>query len=97
MRFGKGLLIASLCAVPMIASAGFTPRDTFQIHSDVVSNNDPVNVPEPGTLALLLALASVVALDVGFLLQQHAVSGAPRLSLRRPLEAACRDTCSRRR
>ena len=55
MRFGKGLLIASLCAVPMIASAGFTPRDTFEVHSDVVSNNDPVNVPEPGTLALLLA------------------------------------------
>jgi hypothetical protein len=40
------------------------------------------------TLALLLALSSVVALDVGFLLQQQAVSGAPRLSLRRPLDAA---------
>jgi uncharacterized membrane protein len=39
-------------------------------------------------LALTLVLASVVALDVGFLLQQRAVSGAPRLSLRRPLTAA---------
>ncbi|MEO9173883.1 MAG: hypothetical protein ABI317_00110 [Gaiellales bacterium] len=39
-------------------------------------------------LALCLALASVVALDVGFLLQQHAVSGAPSLTLRRPLAAA---------
>jgi drug/metabolite transporter (DMT)-like permease len=39
-------------------------------------------------LALTLVLASVVALDVGFLLQQRAVSGAPRLSLRRPLAAA---------
>ncbi len=39
-------------------------------------------------LALILALASVVALDVGFLLQQHAVAGAPSLTLRRPLAAA---------
>ena len=39
-------------------------------------------------LALVLALASVVALDVGFLLQQQSVSGAPALSLRRPLDAA---------
>jgi hypothetical protein len=39
-------------------------------------------------LALCLALASVVALDVGFLLQQHAVSGSPSLALRRPVEAA---------
>ena len=39
-------------------------------------------------LALVLALSSVVALDMGFLLQQHAVSGAPSLSLRRPLAAA---------
>jgi PEP-CTERM motif len=56
MRLGKGLLIVGLCAVPMIASANFTPRDTFEVHSDlVVGNGDPVNVPEPGTLALLLA------------------------------------------
>jgi drug/metabolite transporter (DMT)-like permease len=39
-------------------------------------------------LALSLALASVVALDVGFLLQQRAVAGAPGLRLRHPLEAA---------
>ena len=39
-------------------------------------------------LALCLALASVVALDVGFLLQQHAVSGAPSLTLRRPAGSA---------
>ncbi len=39
-------------------------------------------------LALILALASVVALDVGFLLQQQSISGAPTLSLRRPLDAA---------
>jgi drug/metabolite transporter (DMT)-like permease len=39
-------------------------------------------------LALALVLASVVALDVGFLLQQRAVSGAPRLTLRRPCAAA---------
>ena len=39
-------------------------------------------------VALLLALASVLALDVGFLLQQQAVAGAPRLALRRPREAA---------
>jgi drug/metabolite transporter (DMT)-like permease len=38
--------------------------------------------------ALALALASVVALDVGFLLQQHSASRAPLLSLRRPLAAA---------
>ncbi len=35
-----------------------------------------------------LALASALALDVGFLLQQSAVAGAPRLSLRRPLASA---------
>jgi drug/metabolite transporter (DMT)-like permease len=39
-------------------------------------------------LPLSLALASVVALDAGFLLQQHAAAGAPALSLRRPLAAA---------
>jgi hypothetical protein len=39
-------------------------------------------------LALALALASVVALDIGFLLQQQSVSGVPTLSLRRPLDAA---------
>jgi uncharacterized membrane protein len=38
-------------------------------------------------LALLLAFASVVALDVGFLLQQRAIAEAPQLSLRRPLAA----------
>jgi hypothetical protein len=39
-------------------------------------------------LALLLALASVVALDIGFLLQQHAIGSAPALSLGRPLASA---------
>ena len=39
-------------------------------------------------LALLFALASTVALDVGFLLQQQAASRAPRLTLRRPFAAA---------
>ena len=33
---------------------------------------------------LALALASALALDVGFLIQQRAVAGAPELSLRRP-------------
>ncbi len=58
MRLVKAILIAALCAAPMIASAGgFTPRDTFEVHGDlgINGNPDPVNVPEPGTLALLLA------------------------------------------
>jgi hypothetical protein len=37
---------------------------------------------------LLLALASTVALDVGFLLQHHAASRLPRLELRHPLSSA---------
>ena len=62
MRWTKGLMIAALCAVPMIASAsGFVERDTFQAHADIVVNPDPVNVPEPGTLALLLAGVGGVA------------------------------------
>jgi len=53
MRFGRALLIAGLCAAPLIASAGIVQRDTFEVHGDGIDN--PVNVPEPGTLALLLA------------------------------------------
>jgi hypothetical protein len=37
---------------------------------------------------LVLALASALALDVGFLLQQSAASGAPRLSLLHPVASA---------
>jgi uncharacterized membrane protein len=39
-------------------------------------------------LGLGLALGSTLALDVGFLLQQHAASALPELSLRRPLASA---------
>jgi len=54
MRLGTGLLIAALSAAPMIASATISARDTFEVHSsDVVTT--PVSVPEPGTIALLLA------------------------------------------
>jgi PEP-CTERM motif len=59
MRLGKGLVMAVFCAAPMIASAAaLVPRDTFQDRSDmlVISGQvDPVSVPEPGTLALMLA------------------------------------------
>lgn len=60
MRLTTGLLIAGLCAAPMIASAtGFTPRDTSTLRpgftDSVITNPPPVSVPEPGTLALLLA------------------------------------------
>ena len=56
MRFGRGLLIAALCAAPMIASATvFTPRNTHQNSSHVLVSQHVVPVPEPGTLALMLA------------------------------------------
>ena len=55
MRFGRALLIAGLCAAPLIASAAIDQRNTFEVHGDGIVNNEPVNVPEPGTLALLLA------------------------------------------
>lgn len=48
MRALKVLVIAGLCAAPMMASA-FTPRNTSQVRPNVVAS-----VPEPGTLALLL-------------------------------------------
>lgn len=50
MRLGKGLLIALLCAAPLAASASIPIHDT-----EMVVHHDPVPVPEPGTLALLLA------------------------------------------
>lgn len=51
MRWLKGLLIVGLCAAPMIASA----TQFNSINTEETSMTRIVNVPEPGTLALLLA------------------------------------------
>ena len=46
---------------------------------------------------LALALASALALDIGFLMQQSAAALAPRLSLRRPVASYTAQYTSRRR
>lgn len=60
MSLIKGLVITGLVAVPMAASA-IQRVDTYQAHNNVQVNAPTVSTPEPGTLALLLAGLSSVA------------------------------------